>query len=350
MNKQIFLVVSLSLMLAACGGDDKAETVDSVAGNPGTEEPETATPTETPTETPIAEYKCPATVATDELYSDSFIAANTADRDWGVDRTQRFQLLIDSISVADIVGQFNAARASDPTIHEKLQMPEQAAWDNMSSSGKTIYLINSERCARGIMPLQGIVPAMVDSADEYASVLASTRVLTHGEPAAEKIAERMTAAGVVVGTDENADFIEQNESLAMHQATTTGDDFLSLYEPEVKAVYSWLYDDIEDQGDGYAHRTHLLRNKYDDNSGDANTEGLFGLANQVITFEQGQVKATEAWTTMHSFDPNASFSMATVTAAPALMGPSSQADCGSASTFTASEDADGNNTSTCVAN
>ena len=358
MNKKIFLVASLSLMLTACGGDDDNEVVASGSEIPESATPESTTPeSTTPESTPevsTMEYKCPATVVTDDVYSDYFIANNTADRDWGIDQSIPFQYLVESIDVAQIAREFNEARALDPTIHEKLQMPEQVIWNNMSSSEKTLYLVNSERCARGIMPFQGIVPNMVDSADAYASVLAATRILTHGEPAAEKILERMEAAAVNVSAGGNADFVFQNESLAMHQANTDGDGFLSLYEPEVKAVYTWLYDDIEDQGTGYGHRTHLLRNQYVDNSGDANVEGLFGLANQVITFEfesGGDVfKATEAWTVLHSFDPNGSFSMASITAAPSLMGPSSQTDCQRDSTFTAAEDADGNNTSTCVAN
>ena len=342
MKKRLLTLVSVSLLLAACGGSD--------------------TPTPTPTPTPTAaanpgvspSYKCPATAATDAAYNDTFIAARTADRDWGADTpaNSAFRNQVANYSVDDIANQFNAARALDPTINEKLIMPSQASWDSMSVNDKGLFLVNSERCARGILPLEGSISNMTVSAGTYAAEISSGGVLTHGDKPVEAIKARMATAGVIrSGSGINSDFIEQNESLALVQAGGSPDR-PTLDEVQARAVYDWIYDDINDQGSGYGHRTHVLRNDYIENSGVSGMEGLFGLAttiNSDRTLEQGgnTFLMVEGWTVLHSFDPNSSFNMGAISASPVIFGPRSQADCETGSTFTEKSSDDGLNMSTC---
>ena len=292
-----------------------------------------------------------------------------ADRDWGADKSTttqaglEFRFQVANFTAADIAGQFNAARALDPTIKEKLIMPSQADWDLMDANDKALFLVNSERCARGIMPLSGSYSMLVDSADTYSKVMSASGNLSHTEPAGSgtdkeaAIAGRMTAVGVDTASGGNADFIEQNESLAFVQASAVWPSSSpgarnTLKEVEARAVYNWLYDDIQDSSTtGYGHRTHLLRNKYEDNSGNAGEEGLFGLATEINTDRSDTVEPniqlhTQAWVTVHTFDPNGTFNMGAITSPPVIYGPKSQADCGSG-TYTESVDANGSNTSTC---
>ena len=396
MNIKLLTAVSLSLFLVACEGGDKTaggetaggetaggetaggetaggetaggetaggETAGGETAGGETAGGETAGGQTTGGETtggegenpsgPVA-YKCPSTIESDAAYVDTFVANRMADRNWGADKSnataegQTFRNQSFQYTVSDIAGQFNTARALDPTIKEELKMPNQSDWDAMSANDKSLYLVNSERCARGITPLEGSISNMIDSANLYAQDLSTNRVLTHGSNPVEDIKARMTAAGVNRG--ENADFIAQNESLATVGAgTSPGFTRPSLYEIEVRAVYNWIYDDINDGGSGYGHRTHVLRNKYEENSGTSNVaEGLFGMATIENDFDDASGNLfREGWTVMHSFDPNATFDMSAVAAAPAIQGPESAADCEAGSTYIESTDADGNNTSTC---
>lgn len=293
-------------------------------------------------------YKCTATITSQDSFQDNFIQNNTADRNWGIGRSLKFQFMAVSLTVTDIAEQYNAARALDSTINEKLKMPSQAVWDNMFSEEKALYLVNSERCARGIIPLEGIAPNLLDSASTYSAELASTGILTHGPTGS--ITARMSAAGVNTGSVGNADFVSQNESLARHQVSIDGSEYLTQYGVEARAVYDWLYDDINDGGTGYGHRTHVLLKNYTENSGEPEAEGFFGFAINVINFDHTadsiNYKSTESWSVMHSFDPNDSYNMATIIDAPNLFGPESQSDC-LTGTYTASQDSEGYNTSTC---
>ena len=339
MQRNFYVVLLLSLLSAGCGGGSSSDS-DSLSGSGSKQNTETETGGEA--------YKCTATAASQDSFIDDFIENNTADRDWGIGRSLAFQFMAENLSVTDIAEQYNAARALDPTINEKLKMPTQSTWNNMSSAEKALYLVNSERCARGIMPLEGIAPNLLDSASIYAAELASTRVLTHGP--AGSITTRMSAAGVDTGSGGNADFVSQNESLGRHQVSIDGSVYLTQYGVEARAVYDWLYDDINDGASGYGHRTHVLLKDYTENSGESTSEGLFGFAINVINFDYSaggiNYKSTESWSVMHSFDPSNSYNMAAVTQAPDLFGPESQLDC-LAGSYIASQDSDGYNNSVC---
>ena len=132
MKIHLLTAISFSLMLAACAGRD----IENVGVN--------------------AAFTCPATSVTDGNYIDTFVnsgrAAHSrgnkvtgvgADRRWGVGKGKEFQFQVANFTVADIAGQFNAARAADPTIQEKLIMPSQRTWNAMSPNDKGLFLVNS---------------------------------------------------------------------------------------------------------------------------------------------------------------------------------------------------------------
>jgi len=81
--------------------------------------------------------------------------------------------------VAEIEKAFNNARAIDGTVFQYLKMPSQEDWDAMSVQQQGLYLINSERQARGIKPYEGVSPNIVTVAKNYADFTRSANLLAY---------------------------------------------------------------------------------------------------------------------------------------------------------------------------
>jgi uncharacterized protein YkwD len=245
-------------------------------------------------------YKCPATVASEASYIDSFISATVEDTPW----SKPYGV----ITVTDIENIFNAARQKDNTIQgEKLNMPTQTAWDAMSSSQKALYLLNSERCARKIRPYEGIDPTIVATpAQFYANYLSDNDLWSHtadGRTPWERLAQD---AGVNVGV--NADFFSYAENLAYTAVGSTG-SYPTLYEPVTKAVYAWIYADKEDTNGSYGHRKFALAIGLTENSGDVNQEGLIGVGVKTKQYEKSGFLWTKIYTVLNAFDPNGNWDL-----------------------------------------
>lgn len=254
---------------------------------------------------PIVGYTCPATTTTELGYTDSFVANATEDTPWALTQGP--------ITVQDIENTFNVARAIDASgvQGQKLKMPEQAVWDAFTGSEKALFLINSERCARGIRPYEGISPEVVISpAQTYAQYLADNDVFSHEADGRTPWVRLTEDAGVVVGS--NADFFSFAENLAFVSSGSTG-AHPTIYEPIARSIYGYIYDDKDDTGGSYGHRAFVLATGLEENSGQANQEGLIGMGKAEIQTTQvsngNTFNVTKVYSVMNGFDPNENWDM-----------------------------------------
>ncbi len=245
-----------------------------------------------------AAYTCPATEQTEANFADSFVSESVDDLPWPSNMDGV------ALTTADIESVFNTARALDSTIvsGKQLKLPAQNIWDGYTSSQKALYLLNSERCARGIRPFEGISPEVETSpAQYYADYLATNDVFGHSEDG-ETPWERLTSkAGVQV--DVNADFFQYAENLA-YRGRGAGNNYPILYESVSKAVYAWIYADKADTNGSYGHRKFALATGLVENSGEANKEGLIGVGLATSQYvDQNSIKWTKDYTVLNAFDP-----------------------------------------------
>jgi hypothetical protein len=185
---------------------------------------------------------CAATIDSENNFGDTFVDTAQNDTPWPSN------LSFNQLTVQDIENVFNTARELDrgDLSGQRLKMPTQDIWDGYSDSKKMLFLVNSERCTRGIRPYEGISPILeATPAQSYADLLAQQgNGLSHtadGRTPHERIAQD---AGVVtdVNGPNNADFFPFSENLAFSSVASTG-GFPVVHEPVAKAVYGWLYDD-----------------------------------------------------------------------------------------------------------
>jgi hypothetical protein len=352
MIKQLPLLFITSLLLTGCGGssndtasvsgDTNSDTNTNIAANPddngvsdgedtnGADNDIAASP-----EIGRLDFSCTADAASEALFTDTFVADRLNDTPWtGPEASE-------PVSVEQIANAFNIARGIDPTIKQKLLMPQQADWDVMTSSEKGLFLVNSERCARGLEPFEGIAPELINSSSSYANELSDSGAFSHSHGLYASPSARINGyANVNVGT--NADWMAQTENLARHTSGNSG-DHPTIYEPIARAIYIYLYDD---SSSNYGHRTLSLIKIANENSGDTGAEGLFGLSKTTKQFFDSPFFKTDVTSVMHVFDPNENWDMSNVLTAPTIFGPETATDCLSG-TFIESTDESGNNTSRC---
>ena len=242
--------------------------------------------------------QCSATATTESEFIDIFIENNQTDRDWEAD-------LQTIISVDQIAAEFNAARASDPTINKTLVMPSQAEWDAYTDSEKALYLINSERCARGIRVFEGIDTSIITApAQKYADYLKDNNAWGHLEDGRTPWQRLEEDGSVSVNT--NADFFGYAENLAYIAAGNSA-VYPTVYEPVAISVYGWLYDDKNDTSSEFGHRKFLLATGLKENFGETNKEGLIGVGVSTLQYQEGGFNWTKVYIVLNAFDPNANW-------------------------------------------
>lgn len=345
MNKLYISLITLFLV-SGCGGD-KAEVA---LPNTDTTESGVQTPAEqTPeAQTAGAPFISPATLQTETAFADAFVSNNTANISW------TGPVVSSTTSIDHIAQSFNAARAEDPTVNEKLRMPQQAIWDNYSTSEKVIYLINSERSARGMRPFRGIAPELVSSSGLYATELSDNEQFSHTYGTYSTTTARLAGwAGVIApsqtaapngseNTTYNTYFIEE---MIAFSDTTAG---LPIYEAEARAIYYFMYQDSAPTlGGAYIHRNTILTKNpakavIPANLMSNNAQPIIG-ASAVEGMVFGKARNTLV---IHGIDPTANWDLSNITTPPGLIGPESATDCLSGS-FVESDDGAGNNTSVC---
>ena len=171
--------------------------------------------------------------------------------------------------VADIQSAFNNARTQENnqlgTFIPAMILPSQTVWDSMTDSEKALWLINQERVARSIMPLDDIEDNVNGVAQYYADYLFDNDAWGHNEDGNSPW-ERLDNNPNIVTCH---DFLSVSENIAVF--VTSGN---SIALPIERSVFMWLYDDA---GSSWGHRHAILWYPYNDNSGQVGQEGFLGI-------------------------------------------------------------------------
>ena len=220
----------------------------------------------------------PATAAVPEQETPADAAAVT--QNYPRDPTSEIKWTGAGDSVAVIEAQFNRARSLENgqlgTLVKPLAMPSQAQWDAMNGGQKALWLINEERTARGLLPLDSVEKNATEVAQAYADYLLVNNKTGHFADGSDPW-KRLNAKPAIAACH---DFLGVAENLAYRWSNFATPDRIAIE----RAIYNWMYDDRIFDKDGkeimdqtWGHRHALLWNAYNNNSGRAETEGLIGL-------------------------------------------------------------------------
>jgi hypothetical protein len=203
--------------------------------------------------------------------------------------------------VNDIKAAFNYGRTQEnsqlgtsiPLINS---MPSQSTWDGMSDNAKALWLIDSERQARGINRLHGYESNITQVAQDYADFLLDNDEWGHnadGSPADRK------RRNPVIRTC-------YDDLLLMENLHCFGTTSSSIPLPIERSVYNWMY---KDKGSGWGHRKLLLYEGFNENGGPSDREGLMGIgrASGGDYTINGTVYPTSEIIVFNMFDPCSSW-------------------------------------------
>lgn len=179
---------------------------------------------------------------------------------------------IEVTTIQGIQDAFNAARTSEntdavPADYEPMPMMNltgsftQAAWDALTPGQQGLWLLNSERAARGIPQFEGInadLEAVMQGWTDH--LLAVGPPYGHGDPIA-RVEANPNLAGCYQAFAEN---------LAYYSPINA-----PLLYPVAEAIYDWTYEDVMSS---WGHRHNDLTDGYFDNNGATGQEGLLGFA------------------------------------------------------------------------
>ena len=214
---------------------------------------------------------------------------------------------------SDMVAAFNAARLRENellgTSLSEIIFPAATVWEGMSMGERALWLINEERSARGLAPLQGVEQNVTGVAQTYAEFLLANNAFDHdadGRSPWERLADNATIGAC-------QDFLSIAENIYF-QATTSANAIPLIIE---QAIYKMLYDDSSSQ---WGHRHAIFWTPYTENSGASDREGFVGIghANGGYTSPfNGHFYQNTDMIVMNFFDPCATW----VEAAPITPSP-----------------------------
>ena len=203
---------------------------------------------------------------------------------------------------SDVVAAYNYARTQENallgTSLPPLTFPDAPTWEAMSIGEKALWLVNEERSARGLAPLQALEQNVAAVAQVYAELLLAESTFAHDADGRSPW-ERL---------DDNAaigachDFLGIAENLYLR--ASSGPEPLPLIIEQ--ALYRMLY---EDAGANWGHRHAILWTPYSENSGAPDREGFLGIgyAQGGYTLATGQFFQSTEIIVMNFFDPCATW-------------------------------------------
>ncbi|MET1256179.1 putative Ig domain-containing protein, partial [Aliikangiella maris] len=218
---------------------------------------------------------------------------------------------VNAMDISEIEKAFNYARQIDTTVSKYLKMPSQTEWDSLTLNQKGLFLINSEREARGIKPLEGVAPEIINVAQSFADyLLTNNEVINH--------VRSSDGASLI-------DRMEENEKIKNNRdGSQMGESLFSLYDDSiisnthetlVKAIFVWIYaDKYPLSGPSWGHRSHMLLTNYNENSGSSLfKEGLigFGVAKGNYDPQNTNPGQQGAVVVVNTFDPSSTWDYGT---------------------------------------
>ena len=194
----------------------------------------------------------------------------SAPTDYPADPPSNIPWSADFGDINDVVAAFNNARGKEnallSTFTKSMVAPSAATWAAKSDGEKALWLVNDERTARGLAPLQGLETNVNEVAQAYAEWLLANNKFDH-DADGHTPWERLDAKPAIAACH---DFLGIAENL-YYQGTTSPDGIPLVIE---QAVYTLIYADASSQ---WGHRHAFLWTPYTDNSGVADREGYMGV-------------------------------------------------------------------------
>ena len=295
MQKKYFYILTavLIVIFSGCGPTSEKEQ------NPSASQQNDQTLQNSTDDASKSIYTCNSTQNSENSFSDFYTSGNHSDTEWSASS-------YDMLSNHDIERAFNTARQNDSTVHTPMVLPPQEIWNNYTSSEKVLYLVNHERCDRGLRPYEGIDISIENVAMTYADYLKehpdSYDTAPHEADGRNPWQRMEQDAGVQINV--NADFFQYGENIASIAVGSSGNASPLVYEPEAKSVYGWMY---EDKNEGYGHRNFILAKGLIENSGFDQTEGLIGVGVATRTYKKENIFWTQKIIVMDGFDPKSSW-------------------------------------------
>ncbi len=170
-----------------------------------------------------------------------------------------------SSNVTDIECAFNAGRGNENPSLPSMDLPSQSTWNAMTDGEKALWLINSEREDRGVVPLHGVESNVTSVAQNYADYLLVNDLWGHYED----------GHGPYWRLNQNPAIGSCHDSFMSENLAVFVTSGSSIPLPIERSIYMWMYDD----GDccSWGHRHAILWYPYNDNSGPSGMEGFLGI-------------------------------------------------------------------------
>ncbi len=220
-------------------------------------------------------------------------------------------------SIEDIEYNFSQARISDPSVYNQFKtfaflnefkvencpigidscdaIDKTHKWFSLNSQQKALYILNSERVARGLPPFEGISTEVAKIAQLYSDYLAQLNnglnhnlTLNINNKLTTNPWERLNSLSEIQNNTEFYGFAENLAYLANKPNKCN--------IPIELAIYNWIYND---SGSNWGHRNFIF-SLLNDNSGNEYKEGLVGFGISNIIENDGWIKF---YIVMNAVDP-----------------------------------------------
>lgn len=177
-------------------------------------------------------------------------------------------------TVDEIETAYNYARTQENTDLStnlpQIDFPEASVWQTMNTNARALWIINKERIDRGIQPLEGTAPEVIDVAQQYCQFLIDNDTTGHyadGHNPLYRLQQNATIQSCMQAYNENIGYSYSNNSVPP--------TFV------LERLLYWLI--YEDASANWGHRQNFFKSNFTDNSGEIGKEGLLGVGYVVGT-------------------------------------------------------------------
>jgi hypothetical protein len=198
-------------------------------------------------------------------------------------------------SYTDIQNAFSQARAKDSSVLPQYKTLKLSPYFSQYSDELRLQiLLNSERVARGLLPMERNLQLVNNIAYSHSANMAKQDIFAHNLDGKSPY-NRLDANPIIKACKEYQPFVE-----SLFWFSTSNSTFFETnkykYVPAM-ALYEFIYND---QRSNWGHRMHLLSN-FTNNNGSSFNEGIFGAGSFIKRIPNS--KAVEYYYTINTFDP-----------------------------------------------
>lgn len=177
-------------------------------------------------------------------------------------------------TVDEIETAYNYGRTQENTALSTnipaIDFPDATVWATMNNNQRALWIINQERVARGILPLESTASEVIAVAQDYCQYLIDNETTGHyadGHNPLYRLQQDATISACMQAYNENIGYSYSNNSVAP--------TFV------VERLIYWLI--YEDASASWGHRQNFFKSNFNDDSGQTGKEGLLGVGYVVST-------------------------------------------------------------------